>query len=188
MFKLKGDGDLGWAEKENLASTKLHSIPDDPPTYKTAQNGHNAVDPMPGFASLNLFGHTPKPTEDHCLAHLKLLEAFNQLREDVSTNDGLYGLHNSLVKCELSEAQRKVALAKMREKRWAVFVGVAAERFAVWWKSLNPQAKMLQQHELSLKSYGNTSVSGEVREFSRDNIPPLGMLPHISLKHLLMTY
>ncbi|KAH8813048.1 hypothetical protein F5884DRAFT_879283 [Xylogone sp. PMI_703] len=91
------------------------------------------------FSSLNI-STTPRsiPDEDHCFAHLKLLNAFYSLKEDIGYTDGLFGLWDS--RCEMVD-DRDAALARMREKRWVLFVARAVERFEAWW------IKMLCQQE-----------------------------------------
>jgi hypothetical protein len=144
------------------------------------------------FSNLTLHLQSPKPTPDQCIAHLKLLEAFHQLREDVATTDGLFGINDSLVPAHgLSEPQRIDALRKIREKRWAVYVARAAARFERWWeRSVEPGAVMIRQNMLDVgNSLGVEGTGEKSLSFSKDHLPPLGMshilfhLPFASAEH-----
>jgi hypothetical protein len=138
----------------------------------------NTSDLTAAFSNLALHLQSPKPTPDQCIAHLKLLEAFHQLREDVATTDGLFGITDSLVPAHgLLETQRIDALRKIREKRWAVYVASAAVRFERWWeRSVEPGAVMIRQNQLDVgKSLGVEGNGEKSWSFSKDDLPPLGM-------------
>ena len=142
-----------------------------PPSY-----ADNAAVPdiTAGFAQLNLSPTTSEtPTADECIAHLKLLEAFSQLREDIGNRDGLYGLFDELVENDLAPESKSQLLARMREKRWAIFVTLAAMRFETWWSKV-AQGRMLVDVQLC-----NTSMERALRDasplsFTHDSLPPLG--------------
>lgn len=143
-----------------------------PPTYSV-----NPSDLTAAFSNLTLNLASGTPTKDQCIAHLKLLEAFHQLREDVALTDGLFGIHDSLVPAGVLETERLEILRRIREKRWAVYVARAAARFEKWWQtSVEPGAVMIQQTELKAK---DPIITGEMGErsstTSREHLPPLGM-------------
>ena len=144
---------------------------DSPPSYSA-----ETPDITAAFSNLRLDEKADKPTVDECLAHLKLLEAFSQLREDIGTADGLYGIQDDFASA-LDVEPRTEALAKMREKRWAVFVTRAVDRFEVYWKScIQPDAPMLRQvPDLNAPSFEDDLASKVVLQFNADNLPPLGM-------------
>lgn len=81
------------------------------------------------------------PSNDECIAHLKFLTALAQLREEISETPDLFGLGDSLVP-NFSVASNNAAdasgLVKIREKRWAVYVARAVDRFQHWWETLIP--------------------------------------------------
>jgi hypothetical protein len=84
------------------------------------------------------------PTPEHCLAHLKLLEAFYALKDEVAYTDGAFsifdsrapGTEESIAGDEQATRKRLEALAQIREKRWALFVTRAVDRFEVWWAKM----------------------------------------------------
>lgn len=94
------------------------------PLKEEALPGYQAVDDAPpdivaSFANLNLGRKERKPTPDECIAHLKLLEAISQLRDDVGMTDGLYGLFDRIADDVPEGDKRTELLSKIREKRWA---------------------------------------------------------------------
>lgn len=113
------------------------------------------------------------PTTPECIAHLKLLEAFHQLHEDIAATDGLFGITDGSEGSPTGNAKIDY-LAKVREKRWAVYVARAADRFQAWWDKCVPQS----QPRLGIKDLGAT------HEFDRKytegqplslRLPPLGV-------------
>lgn len=129
------------------------------------------------FSNLNLSDSAQKPTRDACIAHLKLLEAFHQLREDVATKDGLFGIWDSFVPAAESERDRMKVLLKIREKRWAIYVAKAASRFETWWQtSIQPRATMLQQRDVENPFTQNLdpAQTEDTLRFTKDNLPPIG--------------
>ena len=192
-FSLKGDKqDVYPAEKlqENVKVAPVSSNgngKEAPPSYAVNDPVNNDAPPGPSaeelnaaFANLKLSDTPPPfPTPDHCLAHLKLISAFHVLKEDVGYTDGLFNLWDA--KCELVDG-RDEALARMREKRWALYVARAVERFEVWW------LKVLCQMENSQRLQGKEMVANNLRfmEFTRRGkvtkwttsmLPPIGMYP-----------
>lgn len=139
----------------------------------------DSPDIVAAFSNLNLGSERTKLSQDQCIAHLKLLEAFHQLREDVATTDGLFGIKDSLVPESASEALRAELLLKIREKRWAVYVVKAVSRFETWWKtSVEPGGLMLRQSEINQRFPYVINGDGEKDQltFTAENLPPLGEL------------
>jgi len=143
---------------------------DSPPSYST-----ETPDITAAFSNLRLGTKADKPTIDECIAHLKLLEAFSQLREDIGTTDALYGIQDDFAS-PLPAERRTESLARMREKRWAVFVTRAVDRFAVYWQNcIQPDARMLRQTDVDSSQFGDGYGSSAALEFDVNNLPPLGM-------------
>ncbi|KAK0732423.1 hypothetical protein B0T21DRAFT_443207 [Apiosordaria backusii] len=144
------------------------------------------------FAGLSLSDGGSHPTVDTCLAHLKLLFAIQTLKEDVGYTDGLFGLWDCLAgPVIVDEEKRRLAgaqydkilatLSKIREKRWALFVARAAERYEVWWKSL-PGQRILSERDMDELErdqdvYGRFPVDPELKfGWREDMLPPLDVL------------
>ena len=150
-------------EKHNLVTPKNSSPP---PSYNADPSDITAA-----FSSLTLVD-SEKPTPDQCIAHLKLLEAFHQLRENVATNDGLFGLNDDFVPRGLNEQQHAETLLKIREKRWAIYVSKAAKRFETWWEvAVEPGVEMLQQKGLATEDFDKDR---RPLNLNTQKLPPLG--------------
>lgn len=119
--------------------------------------------------------HSSTVTPDQCAAHLKLLAAFADLRDCISTKDGLFGLHDA--QAEEYRDGRNHMLAKVREKRWAVYVSRATERYLVWWRECisssegRPTLKTLQNIH-----YGSITGCLSRISWSYQYMPPLDVL------------
>lgn len=149
---------------------------DSPPPSYTVNDSNNVPDITAAFSNLDLTtSHTTEPpSPDKCIAHLKLLEAFHQLREEVALTDGLFGIKDAFAPPETSGAKRAEVLTKIREKRWAVYVAKAAERFEKWWETcIEPEAQPLKQKEIVV-AFSNGPTGGPPLAFGQKHIPPLG--------------
>jgi hypothetical protein len=150
-------------------------VPNDP--IATDDNGPSPAELNAAFVNLKLSDVPPEfPTADHCLTHLKMLSAFHALKEDVGYIDGLFGLWDA--KCEAVENKEEV-LAKMRDKRWALYIARAVERFEDWWVKIlctREQSKRLEAKEMisSNKMFLQFTETGRVQEWRVEELPPLG--------------
>ncbi|TVY75725.1 Glycine-rich domain-containing protein, partial [Lachnellula suecica] len=152
-----------------------------PPTYAA---NDPANDPSPeelsrAFSSLRLSEQPLAfPDSDQCLAHLKLLYVFHSLKEDVGYTDGLFNLWNGA--CERAH-NRDEAIAKMREKRWALYIARAVERFQTWWIkvlcTIEP-AKRLEGKEMVSNNSRFTEFTsrGAVQKWTVGMLPPIDVL------------
>ena len=69
-----------------------------PPAYIANTSGETNANPQnltAAFSNLKL-DDSIIPNPDQCIAHLKLLEAFHQLREDTALHDGLFNIQRLL--------------------------------------------------------------------------------------------
>jgi hypothetical protein len=199
LEKLSLKGDKHQADKENGPSTPAKQAPptpsmEPPPVEKVAPNptakeqppSYAANDPATGpspeelnraFSTLQL-SDTPSafPDPEYCLAHLKLLSAFHALKEDVGYTDGLFDLWNGTYE---RAANREEALAKLREKRWALYIARSVERFEAWWLqvlcTLEP-VKRLEGKEMVSNNLGFTEFPkrGAVQNWNAGILPPIG--------------
>lgn len=181
----KGSADLQFpSEKKNLEyqspSVASPEIKDAPPTYAPEDpntQGPSVEELNAAFSSLDLKSTpTSFPTEDACLAHLKLLSTFHILKEDIGLSDGLFNLWDA--KCEIIEEKDK-ALAKLREKRWALYIARAVERFEAWWLQVlchMEESKRLEGKEMivTCKPYSQFTQRGRVQTWTQDMLPPIG--------------
>lgn len=177
-----------------------------PPSYTTAtEDVLDATDPSQNidvttaFANLSLSSgpSTGGPNVDTTLAHLKLLHAIDTLKEDVGYTDGLYGIFDSRAKWDTEilhgaalppgvqldklggSDKEKLALSRLREKRWAIFLARAVDRYEAWWNAMARNKTMLTEEDMSTPDspkYLAFSTSGKPLGWTRDSIPPLDVL------------
>lgn len=140
-------------------------------------------------------------TESRCLVHLKLLHAINAMKEDVGYTDGLWGIWDSLVtdskgysldstgihsdneKAKMTEdEEKKMMLSKLREKRWAIFVARAIDRYEAWWNAQD--IMMLTEDDMTVNdgdNYMRFSSTSRKFDWQVSTMPPLGQSPPESL-------
>jgi len=153
------------------------------------------VDLAASFAKLTLENQPKDPDADTCLAHLKLLHAIQSMKEDVGYTDGLWGIWDSRAENPLEdlfgtqgpapgadepvptgEDRVKAALSRIREKRWALFVARAVDRYESWWRSL-PKGYMLTEQDMEQEGnarYSRFPSTGALIDWKEHMLPPLG--------------
>lgn len=89
------------------------------------------------------------------MSHLKLLAAIGRLQYNISTSVRLSGINNEAHK--FSGKKRNLTIARIREKRWAVYVSKAVDRSMVWWERCVPASE--EMAEIS---------------WTPDTLPPIG--------------
>ena len=177
------------SERNNCNSNANGSSP--PPEYtQEAQDydGDNVLQPpdmTAGFSNLRLDDESNKsktPQVDQTIAHLKLLECFYRLRQKIGSSDGLFGLADSLVldKGLATSDKTPENLAKLSEKRWAIYVSRAVDRFATWSASILPNTEMMRRTELvTVGEKGrlcDPSPKNAPIWFEKQNMPPVDVL------------
>ncbi|CAK7562986.1 MAG: hypothetical protein SEPTF4163_000842 [Sporothrix epigloea] len=137
------------------------------------------------------------PTADECLAHLKFLFAVHALKEDVGYTDGMFGLHDELagvpdsvvaIPLNLPEKQDpptteedvyRARLAKVREKRWALYVARAADRYEAWWTAVTAGNRRPEEGDMEVpghhqySDFVNVQLPRDARIWTPDNLLPL---------------
>jgi hypothetical protein len=200
---------------------------DAPPPYdpRAAQAGPASTsdepppfDPSAAFVNLKLTPGPADPEPDTCLAHLKLLFAFQNLKEDVGYTDGLWGLWDTRAEGHMmvtdegevvesievnsnlkDDKQRLLILSKIREKRWAIFVARAVDRYEAWWNSLT-EGPRLTEGDMDIPNspaYADFPKGHDFEYWKTRTLPPLGkpLIPFLRmfimltpLKDVLMVY
>lgn len=159
-----------------------------PPAY-TPETSRPLTDLSTTFTTLTL-SSSPTPTPDACLAHLRLLTALQRLKTETGYRSGLWEIHDSrAATANPSPANLKAAdvgasaqlnediLVKLREKRWAVYVARAADRYASWWASFVPD--MLRERDMVDPGPGREDryegfTGSRPMVWNADMLPPLG--------------
>lgn len=135
---------------------------DGPPTYQQQNVSHRLS--RDGF---------PRSEEmlaiDECITHLKFLSAIAKLRYFIERTDKLFGIHDSEAMNFADPRKQSQAAARIQEKRWAVYVARAVDRFAVWWQTCLPSLNT--SHISTLNSSSEAKIV-----WSANMMPPLGKL------------
>ncbi|KAL5313115.1 hypothetical protein ACEPPN_019542 [Leptodophora sp. 'Broadleaf-Isolate-01'] len=165
-----------------------------PPVYTAVDNHESSAGPsmadfVGNFANLKIeAGLLDFPTNDLALAHLKVLEAFFSLKGEVGYTDGVFelwdsrapGTAESIAGDEVATRTRLEALSKIREKRWALYVARAVDRFETWWmgylSKLEPDAVMMKDTDMGLRGYTHWPRSGKLQHWRPEMLPPLDVL------------
>lgn len=168
-----------------------------PPAYDGPPGQQRPPPPVIEDLSVRLNNLTFSPNPGkldpvNCIAHLKFLEALYQLRESVANEDGLFGIATPPEdKSEKSEKKNADAQIRVREKRWAVYVARAVDRFETWWKTCIPQtvagAPVPQLTKTTYLHYLQPDIVAlmgkPIRQLNRDQLPPLGKLAGLFKRH-----
>ncbi|KAI8954979.1 hypothetical protein F4801DRAFT_587161 [Xylaria longipes] len=185
---------MGKLEKGETIADTVHSDNDPaPPSYNAPASTSMSPDDVEqlnsAFQSLEVPLIAELVTVDTCLAHLKLLFAFQNLKEVVGYNDGLWDIYDSRVSpdrkgADVSQENEKLDdeikknLPLLREKRWALYVARAVDRYEAWWNSF-PKLPLTEGDmvEISPKyvDFPWTPPSDPARLARKRNVlPPLG--------------
>jgi len=145
------------------------------------------VDLAAAFAKLSLPSTAADPDPDTCLAHLKLLFAIQSLKEDIGYTDGLWNIWDTRAEgteVSLAEVQPEppsekergnAVLSKIREKRWALFVARAVERYEAWWNSLPKDELRVTDMQAGADAKYDLFVHRDAQGFwTTENMLPLG--------------
>ncbi|KAJ3561231.1 hypothetical protein NPX13_g9029 [Xylaria arbuscula] len=159
-----------------------------PPSYDAGVSPDDIEQLNLAFSSLNVPLVSKSVTAGTCLAHLKLLFAFQNLKESVGYTDGLWQIYDSRVFPQEKgtntiqdpyklDDETKKNLSLLREKRWALYVARAADRYAAWWNSFPKdsltESDMAEDTEKYNKFATNVSSNNSWRS---DMLPPLDVL------------
>jgi hypothetical protein len=160
-----------------------------PPSYSAEQVEQAPLE----LPQLDLSSHLPSSTtvtRDQCVAHLKFLAVLADLRDTISSDDGLFGIHDA----GAEEFQRfpdrmNEARARIREKRWAVYTARAVDRYTKWWSEGLPRSRpMATINDLESADYENVLVCDTIVAWDTDNLPPLGKCIDTKAKRPLTNY
>lgn len=122
-------------------------------------------------------------TRDQCVVHLKFLAALADLRDSISADDGLFGIHDAVANDYPD--RRNETLARIREKRWAVYTTKAVERYSIWWQKCLPNFGSRPTLEVLRHSSYNSITELSTRiVWHQESMPPLGGYFYVSRLHL----
>lgn len=158
-----------------------------PPAYEETNHANNVSSRVANINLSELDIRSELPNVSQTICHLKLLHAFSRLREHVSNIDGLFGIFDvpsNEPSDQFDDLRHARALLRLRirEKRWAIYVQRAADRFAKWWLALRPQnnaqwLKLKDMADAKGKYYQGVQkeVTASNGNWMKGMMPPLGM-------------
>ncbi|KAI1374192.1 hypothetical protein F4677DRAFT_172911 [Hypoxylon crocopeplum] len=183
----KVNGLVDSADVQNGETLPEYSVRDSRPP--PGQPPIQSIDELnSAFSSLTLSSWTAGVTPDTCLAHLKLLAAFQNLKEDVGYTDGLWGLYDSRILSQRDKQSKAVEnglklddetgkrLAGLREKRWALFVARAVDRYEAWWSKLSKTYLTQDNMQSNSDRYNTFTYKSVPLEWAENILPPLDVL------------
>lgn len=165
----------------------LDTYEEAPPRYSFENEAPPVEELNAAFSSLQFTSRSTEVTPDTCLAHLKLLHAFNALKEDVGYTDGLWGLYDSRILSHKDKKSNAVQnnlklddetgkrLAGLREKRWALFIARAVDRYEAWWEKISMAYLMEDDMEGESEKYSGFISNKSPLAWAENILPPLGM-------------
>lgn len=144
-----------------------------PPSYRQTEAQPlelpilNLMKPLPP-------GHSSTVSPDQCIAHLKFLAVLADLRDTISTSDGLFGIYDA--EADNFPAYLNEAKARIREKRWAVYTARAVDRYTQWWfKGVPSSHRECTMEDMEDKEHESKLVNcTTLVSWNRDNLPPIG--------------
>ncbi|KAJ5240596.1 uncharacterized protein N7469_002187 [Penicillium citrinum] len=120
------------------------------------------------LSQVNSITSTNNVTAQESVAHLKLISAIASLRDSVRKTDNLFGICDNDARGFSEPRKQAQAASCVQEKRWAVYVARAVERFTTWWETTVPSPETI---EISSPDTPETNVLWSV-----DMLPPLDII------------
>jgi hypothetical protein len=146
-----------------------------PPSYEAVQQDEQFIPAVPPleFSPLESSKTVDKP---RCILHLKLLAALADLRDTISSIDGLFGINDSEASKFTDEQTKYKVLVRIREKRWAVYTAKAADRYVNWWRKVLPSSGDTVTVSLMKSTSYSDITRSSMRPFAwaKKKLPPLG--------------
>ena len=168
--------DPGTSASSSVVQDQRHNAP---PVYTLGNLPPETIRELnAAFSSLDLDTTSITVTPDMCLAHLKLLNALQNLKEDIGYTDGLWQIYDSRALAPNARVSgtghEKPArlLAMVREKRWALYLARAVDRYEAWWATFATDP--LTEEDLVENSPKFTGFVESASSQQRHILPPIG--------------
>lgn len=160
-----------------------------PPDYQADDDDVAPPDYTAGFTNLTISDAPSSgiPTVDETIAHLKTLECFSRLRQSIASTDGLFDIDNAMI-VDVGRTSNLASgegadelLPRLAEKRWAVYVSRAVDRFHAWISAAVPDTPKPTMAEVERDGTNDMITKpGYVKRamppVERSNMPPLDIL------------
>lgn len=151
-----------------------------PPSYTEATR----MRPLKFYPNDGSVSHSKMKKEtvyvDECIAHLKLMSVFSDLRNVISSRDGLFDLWDNAI-AESNDEMRKQSLALLREKRWELYVSRAVDRFETWLDKCVPHKRIQSNvQQLTVRDIERSDFSITERQarhpWTPETLPPIDVI------------
>lgn len=160
-----------------------------PPDYQADDDSVVPPDYTAGFSNLSISDAPSSeiPSVDETIAHLKTLECFSRLRQSIASTDGLFDIDNTII-VDIARTSSLASgdgadelLPRLAEKRWAVYVSRAVDRFHAWLSVAVPDTPKPTIAELERDGENDMItdpryVKWAMPPIGRSNMPPLDVL------------
>lgn len=123
------------------------------------------------FGALDLKATSIMPDADACLAHLRLLTAFERLKNRTGLQDGIWDIWDT----RAASADNSLdVVVKLREKRWAIYVARAVDRYEAWWRSLGEDMLLEGQMTKGAAPGSRYQQFTDTKSMETSMLPPIG--------------
>ncbi|KAE8372739.1 hypothetical protein BDV26DRAFT_285690 [Aspergillus bertholletiae] len=162
-----------------MKSSPSEKIPEDvvdvdPPSYDQLDEPPPVLPPLDLVQTAGL-SVASTVTQDQCIAHLKFLAALADLRDNVTSINGLFEIKDP--DPAVFQSSIDDAWARVKEKRWAVYTARAVDRYTTWWQTcvqLPEQSPKL--HDLKETRYDSITQQNRAYNWSARTMAPLDVL------------
>ena len=112
-------------------------------------------------------------SRDQCVAHLKFLAVVADLRDYISNEDEFFWIFDS--DANKFPDSLNQARARIREKRWAVYVARAVDRYTQWFFTCLPMSRApVTLEDMESRDYESITNSDKGLLWNDNTLPPLG--------------
>ena len=143
-----------------------------PPPYEHVGDSPLEIPPLDLKKDLGS-SHSTTTSADHCIVHLKFLAAIADLRDTVANTDTLFEINDSQAEVFETQEDKCRALARIKEKRWAVYVARAVDRYIAWWNHCVETDGHLPT-VTELRNPQKNAMKCDLKTEFRNAMPPLG--------------
>ena len=152
-----------------------------PPDYQADDDTVEPPDYTAGFANLSISDAPTSaiPSVEETIAHLKTLECFSRLRQSIASTDGLFGIENATI-VDIARTSSLASgegadelLPRLAEKRWAVYITRAVDRFDAWVSAAVPAISKPTMAEIERDGATDQITKPS---YVKTAMPPIGLL------------
>lgn len=135
-----------------------------------------SASPTPTVPATFLPPEDSQAIANQAIVHLHLLYIFHKLRLQVGSQDGLWGIWDDRLEHHyLSAEEHAQGLAKLKEKRWSIYLARAVHRYGAWWTSMGITPLTEQDtHSTHGSRYATFTRLSNAKQWTPGNMIPIG--------------